>query len=137
LYRVRFDRGEVSFPVQAIGDAPEGLRGSKITFHPDPLIFRDVEGFDYQRIKRRLRELAYLTGGVKIIITDERGTELRREVFHEKGGVAAFAANLAKDSKALYEEAILMKGIAKVDVNESTEEVEVEVGLIHTASYGN
>ena len=137
LYKIRFDRGEVTFPVQVIGKPAKGQRGSKITFHPDPLIFRDVEGFDYQRIKRRLRELAYLTGGVKIIIVDERGTEPRREVFHEEGGVAAFAENLAKDSKALYDDGILMKGIAKVDVNGGTEEVEVEVGIIHTASYGS
>ena len=137
LYRIRFDRGEVTFPVQAIGDAPKGMRGSKITFHPDPLIFRDIEGFDYQRIKRRLRELSYLTGGVKIVINDLRGSEPRREVFHEEGGVAAFAANLAKDSKTLYDDAILMKGIAAVDVNDGKEEVEVEVGLIHTASYGS
>ena len=137
LYRIRFDRGEVSFPVQVIGDAPKGASGSKITFHPDPLMFRDIEGFDYQRIKKRLRELSFLTGGVKIVLVDERGTEPRREVFHEEGGVAAFAANLVRDSKALYEDPILMTGIAKVDTGAVTEEVEVEVGLIHTASYGN
>src|SRR5690625_3121355 len=137
VHRIRFDRGDVSEPIADIGPAAKGRRGSAVTFQPDPLIFRDLEGFDHQRIKQRLRELSYLTGGVKIILVDERGTEVRRDEFYEKGGVAAFADNLAADSKRLYEDPILIKGLASVDVNDKTEEVEVEVGMIHTGSYGS
>ncbi len=137
VHRIRFDRGEVTFPVQVVGEAPNGQSGSKISFLPDPDIFEGDLSFDYQRIRKRLKELAYLTGGVKIHLVDLRPEEIRRETFQERGGVGAFAMNLAKDGKALYDEAILMAGTASVEVRGRTEDVEVEVGLIHTAGYGN
>jgi DNA gyrase subunit B len=137
LYRIRFENGEVALPVQVVGEAPKGEVGSKVTFMPDHDIFSEVQGFDYQRIKRRLKELAFLTGGVKIILEDRRNAlEPRREEFQEKGGVAAFAASLAKDEKTIYEPAILVRDTASVEIRGRTEEIEVEVGLVHTTSYG-
>ncbi|MBX3144804.1 MAG: DNA topoisomerase IV subunit B, partial [Trueperaceae bacterium] len=65
-----------------------------------------------------------------------RGAEVKREVFHEKGGVAAFAATLAKDSKVLYEKPIEIKGTASVETDRGVQEVEVDVGLMHTAGFG-
>ena len=133
VHRIRFEKGEVVFPVQVVDKAPKGKSGSKVTFQPDRNIFKEVEGFDYQRIKRRLRELAYLTGGVRIILEDKRNTmEVRREEFQEKGGVAAFAASLAKDETTIYDKPIMIRDIARVE----DEEIEVEVGLVHTSSYG-
>ena len=128
LYRIRFDKGEVSFPVQVVGHVPKDQSGSTVTFAPDHDIFKDTQGFDYQRIKKRLRELAYLTGGVRIVLEDRRHKEPRREVFHEKGGVAAFADDLANESKKLYEKPLLLRG--------TSEDIEVEVGLMHSAGYG-
>ena len=58
-HRIRFEGGEVSFPVQVVGKAKRGQRGSQVTFQPDPTIFKDLQGFDFQRVRRRLRELAY------------------------------------------------------------------------------
>ncbi|MEX2536150.1 MAG: DNA topoisomerase subunit B [Trueperaceae bacterium] len=137
LHRIRFENGDVAVPVQVVGKAQKGESGSRVTFKPDPEIFRDVGSFDYLRIKRRLKELAYLTGGVKIIIEDRRNSmEPRREEFQEKGGVAAFAASLAKDETTIYEKPILIRDTAKVDVQGQSEEIEVEVGLVHTNSYG-
>ncbi|MEX2541555.1 MAG: DNA topoisomerase subunit B [Trueperaceae bacterium] len=137
LFRIRFEKGDVSFPVDVVGSAAKGESGSRVTFRPDPDIFRDEMHFDYQRIKRRLKELAFLTGGVKIILDDQRHTmDQRREVFQEKGGVAAFAAHLAKDEKAIYERPFMIRDTARVDVQGRTEEIEVEVGIIHTSSYG-
>jgi DNA gyrase subunit B len=105
-YRIRFDHAAVTFPVQDIGPAPAGKRGSTVSFSPDPSIFKEVEGFDFARVRRRLRDLAYLTGGVRIILEDRRQKEVRREVFHEQGGAAAFAAYLARDEKRLYDEPV-------------------------------
>jgi DNA gyrase subunit B len=136
LHRIRFEKGDVEFPVQVVGSAPKGESGSRVTFKPDADIFREVQSFDYQRIKKRLKELAFLTGGVKIILEDKRAMEPRREIFQEKGGVAAFAASLAKDEKMLYERPILVRDTAKVEVQGHSEEIEVEVGLVHTTSYG-
>lgn len=126
-HRIRFDSGEVTEPVHAIGKVAKDDKGSAITFLPDHNIFKEIEGFEYARIRRRLRELAFLTAGVKIILEDRRGDEPKREVFQEKGGVAAFAANLADGDKLLYETPALLTG--------HSDEIEVEVGFIHTGAY--
>ncbi len=136
LYRIGFDRGDVSDPVHVVGDAPKGVTGSTVTFRPDPAVFREVRAFDYQRIKRRLRELAFLTGGVRIALDDKRSDEPRHEVFHEEGGVGAFAGHLVKDSKLLYDEPVLISSATTVDSDGASHEIEVEVGLVHTAGYG-
>ena len=127
-YRIRFDHGEVSEGVHAVGSAPKGADGSTVTFKPDGDIFKDVPGFEYTRIRRRLRELAFLTGGVKITLEDRRGTDVKREVFKENGGVAAFAQTLATEGKPIYDSPLLLRG--------ASEGIEVDVGMLHTSGYG-
>ncbi len=134
-HRIRFEGGEVSFPVQLVGKAKRGQRGSQVTFQPDPTIFKDLQGFDFQRVRRRLRELAYLTGGVTFILVDLRHSEIRREQFQEEGGVAAFADNLAKEGNRLYEKPILIRSTALVENGDQREEIEVEVGMVHATGY--
>ncbi len=134
-YRIRFDRGAVTFPVQDIGPAPAGRMGSTVTFHPDPAVFKEVDAFDYARVRRRLRDLAFLTGGVRIVLEDRRQKELRREVFHEEGGAAAFAAYLARDEKRLYDEPLRIQQEIEVDRDGKREVIDVEVGLLHTTGY--
>ena len=128
VHLIRFDRGEVTKPVSQIGKTKKDDTGSKVSFLPDHEIFKDIAGFDYGRIRRRLRELAYLTAGVKIIIEDRRAQEVKREEFKEDGGVAAFAEDLVADSKRLYDNPILIEG--------TSDEIEVEVGMLHAGSYG-
>ena len=134
-YRIRFDRGAVTFPVQDIGPAPAGRKGSTVTFHPDPAVFKEVDAFDYARVRRRLRDLAFLTGGVRIVLEDRRQKELRREVFHEEGGAAAFAAYLARDEKRLYDEPLRIQQEVEVERDGKREVIDVEVGLLHTTGY--
>ena len=134
-HRIRFEGGEVSFPVQLVGKAKRGQRGSQVTFQPDPTIFKDLQGFDFQRVRRRLRELAYLTGGVTFILVDLRHSEIRREQFQEEGGAAAFADNLAKEGNRLYEKPILIRSTALVENGDQREEIEVEVGMVHATGY--
>jgi len=126
-HRIRFDHGEVTEPVHEIGKVGKDDSGSKITFLPDHEIFKEVKAFEYTRIRRRLRELAFLTAGVKIVLEDHRGPELKKEVFQEHGGVAAFALNLAEGSAFAYDPPVLISGVS--------DEIEVEVGFIHTSSY--
>jgi DNA gyrase subunit B len=129
VHMIRFESGKVTQPLSVIGNAPKSKTGTKVTFMPDHSIFKDITGFDYQRVKRRLKELAYLTGNVKIILEDRRhGHELRREEYLEKGGVAAYAQSIASEGKHLYEKPMLVKGIS--------ENMEVEVGMMHTSGYG-
>lgn len=128
IYHIRFEQGVVTEPLKEIGTYKGERSGSKVTFKPDSGIFKDIRGFDTQRMRRRLKELAYLTGGVKIIFEDNRHSEPIREVFHEEGGVAAFAESLAADDKKLYDRALRIYG--------SSEDIEVDVGLIHTSGFG-
>jgi DNA gyrase subunit B len=136
LYRIGFENGAVSEPLHVIGTAPAGVSGSTVTFHPDHGVFKEIEGFDYSRVRRRLRELSYLTGGVRIVLTDNRGAAPRTETFHEVGGVAAYATFLAREGTALYDKAIAIKGTATVPTDGGAHDIEVDVGLIHTAGYG-
>ncbi|MDZ7801570.1 MAG: DNA gyrase subunit B [Trueperaceae bacterium] len=135
-HRIRFEHGDVVEPVHVIGDATSDERGSTVTFKPDAAIFKDADGFDYGRVRRRLRELAFLTGGVRIELSDQRGPEEKREVFHEEGGVAAYAETLAGEAGRLYDKAVHISAKTKAEADGSIEEIEVEVGLVHTTGFG-
>jgi DNA gyrase subunit B len=135
-WRIRFDKGDVTVPVQKVGPAPKGAHSSTVTFKPDASIFKDVASFDYARVRRRLRELAFLTGGVKIVLEDLRGEEPKREVFQEHGGVAAYAETLAKDGTRLYDSPVHISSKTVVDADGEREEIEVDVGMLHTSGYG-
>ncbi|MFN3266113.1 MAG: DNA gyrase subunit B [Deinococcales bacterium] len=127
-YRIGFESGVLSEPLNIIGTNKSGRNGSSITFKPDPAVFKDiVTHWDYLRIRRRLRELSFLVGGTKIILTDERDGHHKTETFFEKGGVAAYARSLVGDDKLLYDTPILLSGIQ--------DEIKVEVGLIHSTGY--
>ena len=128
LYRIVFEQGLVTQPLAIVGANPDNRNGSKISFKPDPEIFKNIEPhWEYNRIRRRLRELAFLVGGIKIVLTDERDGHHKTETFFEKGGVGAYAKSLVGESPLLYEEPILLKGV----VDDTT----VQVGLIHTSKY--
>ncbi len=128
LYRIGFESGELTEPLHIIGKNTDGRNGSSISFKPDPAVFKDIEPhWDYSRIRRRLRELAYLMGGLKIVLINEREGHQKTEVFQEKGGVAAYARSLVGDDKLLYDAPILIKGMF--------EGVAVEIGLIHSTAY--
>jgi DNA gyrase/topoisomerase IV subunit B/transcriptional regulator with XRE-family HTH domain len=130
-YRIRFDGGAVTEPVHELGAAAAGESGSTVSFLPDYDIFKGITSFEYARIRRRMRELAYLTGGVKIILSDRRPGQEKEETFLEQGGVASFAADIAADHKKLYEAPILIQG----RTSEGADEIEVEVGMIHSSAY--
>jgi len=135
-YRITFENGEVIEPLTVVGSVPKKQSGSKVTFYPDLAVFKDIEGYDYSRVRRRLRELAFLTGGVKIVLNDERGGTTKTETFHEKGGVAAFAQNLAREAELLYDKPVEIRGVASVQTDHGMHDVEVDVGLIHNTNYG-
>ena len=88
-YRMRFSRGKTTDQLQELG--PADGRGTTVQFLPDPEIF-EVLTYNYDILSKRLRELAYLNAGVRITLTDVRGTEPRSETFHFKGGVSEFVS---------------------------------------------
>jgi DNA gyrase subunit B len=128
IHRIVFNSGDLVEPLHVIGENKTGRNGSSVSFKPDPIVFKDITThWDYNRIRRRLRELAYLTGGIKIVLTDEREGHAKTETFLEKGGVAAYAKSLTGDNPHLYADPILLRG--------KVEDIDVEVGFIHTSKY--
>jgi len=125
-YRIRFEHGEVAQSLEVVGPAPKAARGSLIRFKPDPTIFSDGVDFDFHRVRRRLRELAFLTGGVRFTLSAEHTG--KTEVFHERGGIASMVKTLVpKDEEAIEPEPIFIRRTA--------EDVEIEIAVLNTSGY--
>jgi len=103
-----FSHGVPDGDLKVVGDAPEGLTGTKVTFLPSTGTFTMVE-FDYATLEHRLRELAFLNSGVRIILTDDRGVESKTEEMLYDGGLEAFARYLDRNKQALISAPIVVK----------------------------
>ncbi len=110
---VEFAEGDVVAPLKVVGPAPvvdgRAKRGTEVTFTPSPGIFTMVE-FDYATIEHRLRELAFLNSGVRIVLTDLRHAEPKREELYYEGGLEAFVRYLDRAKTALIDKPVLIKG---------------------------
>ncbi len=78
------EKGKYCYPLKVLGDTDK--TGTTVTFYPDATIFETID-FDYNTLKRRLRETAFLTKNLKIVLTDDRGEEQVSETFHYEGGI--------------------------------------------------
>jgi DNA gyrase subunit B len=103
-----FSHGVPDGDLKVVGDVPEGQTGTKVTFLPSTGTFTMVE-FDYATLEHRLRELAFLNSGVKIILTDDRGVESKTEEMLYDGGLEAFARYLDRNKQALISAPIVVK----------------------------
>ena len=125
VYYQRYQKGNPDAPVKVIGDCPEDKTGTMVHFLPDDTIFEDTV-FDYNTLKQRLRETAFLTKALKIVLKDDR-EEKRENTFHYEGGIREFVQYLNKNKTALYDSVIYCEGI-KDDIN-------VEVAFQHNDSF--
>jgi len=125
VYKQRYERGKVMYPLEIIGDCDTQKTGTKVVFLPDKTIFEETI-FDFDILKQRLREMAFLTKGLKIILSDDR-EEKKETIFHYEGGIKAFVEYLNKSKTTLYDEIVYCEG--------SKDKVEVEVALQHNDSY--
>jgi DNA gyrase subunit B len=108
-YFMRFRNGDAEKDLELIGDAPEGKRGTEVSFLPSTAIFTRTD-FDFATLEHRLRELAFLNSGVRIVITDERAAEPKvSELFYE-GGVEAFARYLDRNKQILHSPPVSIRG---------------------------
>ena len=106
---LRFRHGEPEGDLQLVGDAPEGKKGTEVTFLPSKQTFTKTE-FDFGTLEHRLRELAFLNSGVRVVLTDERGAEQKvSELFYE-GGVEAFAKYLDRNKAVLHDPPVSIRG---------------------------
>ena len=128
LYKQRYERGKVMYKLQEIGECPEGVSGTKVTFLPDDSIFEETI-FDYKTLKQRFREMAFLTKGLKIVLRDEREEEAIEQTFHYEGGIKEFVKYLNRSATPLYEEIIYCEGMVN--------NVAVEVAMQHNDSYSD
>ncbi|MCC0006590.1 MAG: DNA topoisomerase (ATP-hydrolyzing) subunit B [Hyphomicrobiaceae bacterium] len=106
---VRFRHGEAEKPLHVVGPAPEGKRGTQVTFLPSPETFSKTD-FDYHTLEHRLRELAFLNSGAEIVLVDARHADEKREAMHYEGGLAAYVRYLDRSRNGLIPEPIMVSG---------------------------
>ncbi len=127
VYKQRYERGKVVYPLKEIGTCEEEKTGTVVQFLPDGEIFKETTVFEYDILKQRLREMAFLTRGLKIILIDDREEKLRRKEFHYEGGIQEFVQYLNKSKTPLYPEIFYCEG--------QKDHIFVEVSLQHNDSY--
>lgn len=128
VYKQRYERGKVCYKLDVVDTCEPGKSGTKVTFFPDAEIFEETI-FDYEVLKQRLREMAFLTKGLKIILADERPEERIEKTFHYEGGIKEFVQYLNKSKTPLYEQIIYCEG--------EKDGVMVEVAMQHNDSYSD
>ena len=121
-----YERGNATCDLTLVGSCPEDEHGSKITFLPDPEIFEVLE-FSFNTLQNRLREMAFLTKGLKIILTDLREDPVKEKVFHYEGGIKEFVQYLNRGNTPHYEEIMYFEG--------QKNNVLVEVSMQHNDGY--
>ena len=128
VYKQRYESGKVVQKLEVIGECELEKSGTKVTFSPDGSIFEETV-FDYNVLKQRFREMAFLTKGLKIILRDEREEEAVERTFHYEGGIKEFVEYLNKSKTPLYEDIIYCEG--------TENDVVVEVAMQHNDSYSD
>ena len=128
IYKQRYERGKVIYKLKVVGECEPDRTGTKVTFFPDAEIFEDTI-FDYDTLKQRFREMAFLTKGLKIVLRDWRGEELREHSFHYEGGIKEFVTYLNRSKTPLYDQIIYCEGMK--------DGVAVEIAMQHNDSYSD
>ena len=128
VYQQRYERGKVMEKLTVIGDCEEEKTGTKVTFLPDDTIF-ETTIFDFNVLKQRFREMAFLTKGLKIVLKDDREEEPKERTFHYEGGIKEFVTYLNRSATPLYEQIIYCEGMVN--------NVSVEVAMQHNDSYSD
>ena len=125
-YKQRYERGHTMYPLKEVGTCASDQTGTTVTFLPDKEIFEETV-YDYDILKQRLREMAFLTKGLKIVLRDTREDSEKENTFHYEGGIREFVSYLNKSKEALYPEIIYCEG--------EKDGVAVEVAMQHNDSY--
>lgn len=128
IYKQRYERGKTMYSLKVVGECDPDKTGTKVTFLPDGEIFEETV-FEYDVLKQRLREMAFLTKGLKIILQDLREEEIREHTFHYEGGIKEFVTYLNKSKTPLYDQIIYCGG--------EKDGVVVEMAMQHNDSYSD
>lgn len=125
IHQQRYERGKVMYPLKVVGECPADKHGTEVHFLPDPQIFEETV-YDFQTLRIRLQETAFLTKNLKIVLNDDR-EEKKTKTFHYEGGIREFVTYLNKGKSALYDQVIYCEG--------TRDGVYVEVAMQHNDSY--
>ena len=126
IYRQRYERGKVVYKLKVIGECDLKKTGTTVTFLPDSEIFEETV-FDFNVLKQRLREMAFLTKNIKIVLRDDRPEEPIEKTFHYEGGIKEFVTYLNKGKTPLYPDIIYCEGMK--------DNIYVEVAMQHNDGY--
>lgn len=126
IYNQRYERGKIMYDLKVVGTCDSGKTGTKVVFKPDKTIFEETE-YDYAVLEKRLREMAFLTKGIKITLKDFRGGEIIENVYHYEGGIKEFVSYLNHSRECLYNDIIYCEG--------NKNNINVEVAMQHNDSY--
>ncbi len=126
VYRQRYERGNTIYKLKVVGECEPEKTGTSVTFLPDKEIFEETV-FDFNTLKTRLREMAFLTKGLRIVLRDLREEEVNEKEFHYEGGIKEFVQYLNHSKTALYEDIIYCEG--------TKDDVYVEVAFQHNDSF--
>ena len=127
VYRQRYEKGKAVYTLKVVGECDPDKTGTKVTFKPDATIFQETTEYDFDVLKQRLREMAFLTRGLKIVLRDTREENPQEKAFHYEGGIKEFVSYLNKSKTPLYENVMYFEG--------SKNNVYVEVAMQHNDSY--
>ena len=127
IYEQRYERGKVMYPLKIVGSCDVEKTGTEVHFLPDKEIFEDTV-YDYNVLKQRLREMAFLTKNLRITLKDDR-EDKKEKVFHYEGGIKEYVEYLNKGNQALYDEIIYCEG--------NKNGVNVEVAFQHNDGYSD
>ena len=125
IYQQRYERGKVMYPLKIVGSCEPEKTGTKVTFLPDKEIFEETV-YDFDILKNRLREMAFLTKGIKIILRDDR-EDKKEKIFHYEGGIKEFVQYLNRSKTPLYDNIIYCEG--------TVNNISVEVAFQHNDDY--
>ncbi len=126
VYEQRYEKGHTCYPLKVVDTCDPELSGTRVTFMPDETIFEEVI-FDYDTLRTRFRETAFLTKGLKIVLKDEREGKEQSHEFHYEGGIKEFVQYLNKNKVVLYPDVMYFEGVKN--------DVMVEVAMQHNDAY--
>ena len=139
VYFIRFEKGgKIVEHLKKIGTCDPDKNGTKVTFKPDPIIFTDTTHYDYETIRDRMRQVAYLNRGIKIIVEDTREPEVVREEFCYKGGIKEYVLFINNHKTKLFDDVIYCEGTAPITLASGNEaHVYAEIAMQYDDGYSS
>ncbi|MFI3307002.1 MAG: DNA topoisomerase (ATP-hydrolyzing) subunit B [Mycoplasmatota bacterium] len=128
VHYIKFaDGGKTLKPMEIIAECAENRTGTTVTFKPDPNIFKETHVFDYEILKARTKELAFLNKGLRIILVDEREAELKKEEFYYEGGISAYVEMLNQNKTVIHEQVVYLEG--------EKDNISLEIAMQYNSGY--